>query len=215
MTLAAYPNYAAQTIGTNFTGQVHKAFLVLADYTFVRTHDTVANVLAAGTEAAGTTRQTLASKTVTEEAVSGYLVNQADHSNGDTTVIVDTGSGSILPGDQFVFGSQTQVLTVTAYDSGTGEITYTPAVTTGVAENTAVNFQFAGHLLFDCANLVFTGISESQTVGGCIIYHEVDGTAANDRVMAFLDFTNIDFGSGVTGQVTVNIATPGFYYVRY
>ncbi len=77
--------------------------------------------------------------THTAGTASGYLVNQSDHEVGDTTVQIDTGSGTILEGDIFTVAGDSQTYVVKSYASNI--ITYTPAAKTAFANNAALTFK--------------------------------------------------------------------------
>lgn len=78
----------------------------------------------------------------------GWLVNQADHAIGDTTVTIDTGSGAPGVGDVFTVAGDNQTYVVTAYAANV--ITYAPAAVTAFADNAAITFK-ASHVV----NLAF------------------------------------------------------------
>ncbi|HEX7048649.1 MAG TPA: P22 phage major capsid protein family protein [Longimicrobiales bacterium] len=69
----------------------------------------------------------------------GYLVNQANHAVGDTTVTVDTGTGTILPGDIFTVAGDTQTYVVKSFAGNV--ITYAPAAKTAFADNAAITLK--------------------------------------------------------------------------
>lgn len=70
---------------------------------------------------------------------SGWLVNQADHAAGDTTVAIDTGSNEPVAGDLFsVAGDDRTYYRVVSYAAGT--LTYAPAADEAWADNAAITF---------------------------------------------------------------------------
>lgn len=86
--------------------------------------------------------------------------------------------------------------------------TIDPADATGYSDqalaNEAVNKDDANDRAeFDADNVVFSGLSGDATrdYQGVLLYVYVDGTDANDKVLAFIDFTD-DITSAAT-QVTV------------
>jgi hypothetical protein len=73
---------------------------------------------------------------------SGYLVNRATPVAGVTTVPLDTGSGTLLPGDIFTVAGDTQTYTVISYSAPT--LTFSPAAAVAWADNAAVT-RIASH----------------------------------------------------------------------
>jgi hypothetical protein len=78
----------------------------------------------------------------------GWLVNDAAHAIGATTLDIDTGSGDPVVGDIFTVAGDTQQYVVTAYAGGV--ITHAPAAKVALADNAAITF-VATHV----ANLAF------------------------------------------------------------
>jgi hypothetical protein len=69
----------------------------------------------------------------------GYLVNNASAAVGDTTIPVDTGSGTILAGDVITIAGDTNKYVVTTGVSGAGNVVIAaPGLKTAVADNAAV-----------------------------------------------------------------------------
>ena len=102
------PNYLVDIAGADYLAEPYAAVLLLSSYATDPTDETVSDLVASA--AAGAGRVTLGSKTVTNEPISGWLVNQSDHAISDTTVTIDTGTGTPLPGDTFTLGASTQIL---------------------------------------------------------------------------------------------------------
>lgn len=66
-------------------------------------------------------------------AAFGYLVNQSDHKVGDGSVVVDSGSGTPVAGDQFQAPDDAQVYTITGWANNV--ISYTPTAKTAFPDN--------------------------------------------------------------------------------
>ena len=206
------PSYLVDIAGANYAGaEEYEAILLLSSYTTDPTDETVSDLVASA--AAGAGRVLLSSKTVTNEPISGWLVDQADHAISDTTVTIDTGTGTPLPGDTFTLGASTQILEVVSYAANV--ITYTPAATAAAADNAAVNFRISGHVLFDCANLQFTDVTES-TVGPVAIYQKPAASSDSTRpLMAIITGNTIVVGASTTLTIDVTIPPGGFHSISY
>lgn len=206
------PSYLVDIAGADYLAEPYAAVLLLSSYTIDPTDETVSDLVASA--AAGAGRITLASKTVTNEPISGWLVNQADHAINDTTVTIDTGTGTPLPGDTFSLGASTQILEVVSYAAN--EITYTPPAAAAAAENAAVTFSIRGHVLFDCANLAFPGTTELQDVGPVAIYQDVAASTDSNRpLMAILTGNTIVIGASTTLTIDIAIPPTGFHAIGY
>jgi len=72
----------------------------------------------------------------------GYLVNRAVAVADVTTVAVDTGTGTLLPGDIFTVAGDTQQYTVVSFSSPT--LTFSPAAKVAWADNAAIT-RIASH----------------------------------------------------------------------
>ena len=68
----------------------------------------------------------------------GYLVNSASLAVGDTTIPVDTGSGTIVAGDVITFAGDTNKYVVETALSGGNVVIAAPGLRTAVADNSAV-----------------------------------------------------------------------------
>lgn len=66
-----------------------------------------------------------------------YLAN-AVGSIGATSLAIDGGTGTFTLGSQFQFASHSTLYTVSAALTGAGTLTFTPALTAGVADNEAI-----------------------------------------------------------------------------
>lgn len=87
--------------------------------------------------------------THTSSGGTGWLVNQVGHvAIGDTTVIIDTGSGDPLVGDIFTVAGDTQTYCVTIYAANT--ITFNRPALVAWQDNAAITFK-ASHVV----NLAF------------------------------------------------------------
>jgi hypothetical protein len=71
----------------------------------------------------------------------GWLVNQADHAIGDTTVTIDTGANAPVVGDIFTVAGDTQTYVVKGYAANV--ITYAPKAKVAWADNAAITFKAA------------------------------------------------------------------------
>jgi hypothetical protein len=69
----------------------------------------------------------------------GYLINSAAVAVGDTTVDVDTGSGTIVEGDIFTVAGDTQTYAVQSFVGST--ITFSPAAKVAWADDAAVSLK--------------------------------------------------------------------------
>ncbi len=70
----------------------------------------------------------------------GFLVNNgAGYGLGVTSVVLDTGTGTILPTDRFTFANHGTVYTVTSYAGGV--LVFSPGLTSTVPDNTAITIQ--------------------------------------------------------------------------
>lgn len=87
-------------------------------------------------------------------AGSGYLVNTAAHAVGDTTIPVDTGSGTLVAGTIFQFGAYAKTFVLTADLTAAGNASFSPALdatdVAAISNNDAIT-PTASHV----ANLAF------------------------------------------------------------
>lgn len=83
-------------------------------------------------------------------AATGYLINSASVSVGDTSVVVDTGSGTPVVGDLFTVAGDTQQYVVTGYATNT--VSFAPAAKVAWADNAAVTF-VASHSMSMAGNM--------------------------------------------------------------
>ncbi len=94
----------------------------------------------------------------------GYLVNQTNHTAGDTQVTLDTGTGEIVIGDLFTVAGSTQQFVVTAVNGAT--IDYSPKAPDALPDNAAVNFvgDHAVNLAFhrDTIGLAVRSLQQSE-----------------------------------------------------
>lgn len=204
------PRFITSLLGDFSTG-VYKALLIDNTYSFDAADDFVSDVVA--DEIDDATRQTLASKTITEVPLNSFLVNQADHAIGDTTVTIDGGTGIPFPGDTFSLGASTQILEVVSYAGG--DLEYQPPAAAAAANDAAVTFNLTGHLVLDAADLSFSGVTGNQEdIGGIWIYREVTDDT-DSYLMTFLDIDDIDLGTVDSTVVSVTLPAGGFFAVMY
>ncbi|MEA5465269.1 hypothetical protein [Leptothoe sp. PORK10 BA2] len=71
----------------------------------------------------------------------GWLVNQANHALGNTTVVIDTGANAPVVGDIFTVAGDSQTYAVVGFAANT--ITYVPAARAAWANNAAITFRAA------------------------------------------------------------------------
>lgn len=76
--------------------------------------------------------------TNTKGTGSGYLVNDASLSEGDTTIAVDTGTGTVLAGDIVTFAGDTNKYVVATALSGGSFTIAAPGLRQDIADNAAV-----------------------------------------------------------------------------
>ena len=69
-------------------------------------------------------------------AMSGWLVNSASVAIGDSSVVIDTGSGTPVAGDLFTVAGDTQQYTVVSYATST--ITFSPTAKVAWADSAAI-----------------------------------------------------------------------------
>jgi len=75
----------------------------------------------------------------TNGTASGYLVNNASAAIGDSTMPVDTGTGTFLEGDVITFAGDTQQYIITKdHSSGAGTIEFFPPLVAAPADNAAI-----------------------------------------------------------------------------
>jgi P22 coat protein - gene protein 5 len=75
----------------------------------------------------------------------GYLVNRSAPVAGNTTIVVDTGTGTFVVGDIFtVAGDAQQYVVTAAYAGGAGTISFSPAARVAWADNAAIT-RMASH----------------------------------------------------------------------
>lgn len=77
--------------------------------------------------------------THTAGSASGYLINQTNHAAQVTETIVDTGTGTILPGDIFTVAGSAQTYTVKSFANNV--ISYAPKSVSAFANNAALTFR--------------------------------------------------------------------------
>lgn len=70
---------------------------------------------------------------------SGYLVNTGSAAIGDSTLVVDTGTGTFTVGDVFTVAGDTQQYIITkAHSSGAGTLEFFPPLVAAPADNAAI-----------------------------------------------------------------------------
>ena len=79
----------------------------------------------------------------TAGTAAGYLVDQADVAIGDTTVNIDTGTGTLVAGDIFTVAGDDQTYVVTSAASGGDDTTlaFSPAAKVAWEDNAALSFK--------------------------------------------------------------------------
>jgi hypothetical protein len=132
-------------------------------------------------------------KTVVKGTGTGYLVNSTGLVIGSVSIPVDTGTGTILPGDAITFAGDPNVYMVNAYSAGVITIGG-PGLLTGVADNTAITIgnSYAPNVAFAKSALVLAARAPAMPVG-------LDGKpidAADDMMMI------TDPVSGLSFQLT-------------
>jgi hypothetical protein len=111
-----------------------------------------------------------------------YLVDQADHAAGDTTVNIDTGTGTITAGSYFtVAGDSTTYRCAALVTPGGADstLTYTPAAVVAWADDAAITEQaqaYIGGIAFhrDWVSLASRPVALTQNYPGVVIATEVD-----------------------------------------
>jgi hypothetical protein len=101
-------------------------------------------------------RETGQSNSHTKGTGSGYLVNDAALAVGDTSITVDTGSGTILAGDVITFaGDSNKYVVTTALAANVVEIA-APGLLTAVADNSAITVGngFTANMAFNRSAIV-------------------------------------------------------------
>lgn len=107
----------------------------------------------------------------------GWLVNQADHAAGDTTVTIDTGTGDPVVGDLFTVAGSSQQFVVQSYAANV--ITYAPAADIALGNNAAITFvdSHISNLAFHKYAIAFVNkpLATESTEGlGSRVYSAVD-----------------------------------------
>ncbi len=135
-----------------FTFGMNQLLIKAADTTVLATIDSLAwNIAASGAvtltgtvsdssaDAGSPTNATNADLLHVNGTASGYLVNNASASVGDTTMPVDTGTGTLTVGDVITFAGDTQQYIITkAHSSGAGTINFFPPLVAAPADNAAI-----------------------------------------------------------------------------
>ncbi|NBB11815.1 P22 phage major capsid protein family protein [Pseudomonas sp. SLFW] len=132
-------------------------------------------------------------KPVVKGTGTGYLVNSTSLVIGSVSIPVDTGNGTILPGDAITFAGDPNVYMVNAYSAGVITIGG-PGLLTAVADNTAITTgnSYAPNVAFAKSALVLAARAPAMPVG-------LDGRpidAADDMMMI------TDPVSGLSFQLT-------------
>jgi hypothetical protein len=122
-------------------------------------------------------------KQVTKGTGTGYLVNSASLVIGSVSIPVDTGTGTILPGDVITFAGDPNNYVVNAYTAGIVTIGG-PGLQTAIADNTAITVgnSYRPSVAFARSALVLAARQPAMPVG-------LDGKAvdAADDVMTVTD----------------------------
>lgn len=133
---------------------------------------------------------------------SGYLTNSDALAIGDTTVPVDTGTGTILPGDIVLFQGDDNFYVVKSYDSATKNITLASGLKTAVGDNKTVTIQsYKPNAFFSRGSIV---------LANRVPYVPSRGDIAIDRQVITDPLTGIPYELAVWGgayQNSVTIAT--------
>lgn len=112
---------------------------------------------------------------------SGYLLNDASSSAGDTTITVDTGSGTILAGDVVTFAGTTDKYVVNSALSGGSLGIGKPGLIVGEADNDAltVGNSYTANLAFARSAIVLATRAPAMPEGGDMA---ADVTSVTDPV---------------------------------
>jgi hypothetical protein len=132
-------------------------------------------------------------KTVVKGTGTGYLVNSTGLVIGSVSIPVDTGTGTILPGDAITFAGDPNVYMVNSYSAGIITIGG-PGLQTAIADNTAITTgnSYAPNVAFAKSALVLAARAPAMPIG-------MDGKpidAADDMMMI------TDPVSGLSFQLT-------------
>nr|WP_272905147.1 P22 phage major capsid protein family protein [Pseudomonas petrae] len=105
-------------------------------------------------------------KTVVKGTGTGYLVNSTGLVIGSVSIPVDTGTGTILPGDAITFAGDPNVYMVNAYAAGVITIGG-PGLQTVIADNTAITTgnSYAPNVAFAKSALVLAARAPAMPVG--------------------------------------------------
>ncbi|UZJ58564.1 P22 coat - protein 5 family protein [Pseudomonas sp. KU26590] len=105
-------------------------------------------------------------KTVVKGTGTGYLVNSTGLVIGSVSIPVDTGTGTILPGDAITFAGDPNVYMVNAYSAGVITIGG-PGLQTAIADNTAITIgnSYAPNVAFAKSALVLAARAPAMPVG--------------------------------------------------
>lgn len=132
----------------------------------------------------------------------GYLTNSDALAIGDKEVPVDTGTGTILPGDVVTFADDTNFYVVESYDSTTKKITLATGLKTAVGDNKAMTIQsYKPNAFFSRGSIV---------LANRVPFVPSRGDIAIDRQVITDPLTGIPYELAVWGgayQNSVTIAT--------
>jgi len=73
-------------------------------------------------------------------SVSGTMLSSAAGSIGDTSIAVDGFTGTLKAGDVFKFANHTKVYMATADRSGSGSLSFQPALVSAISDNETVTY---------------------------------------------------------------------------
>jgi len=121
--------------------------------------------------------------THTSSGSTGYLVNQADVAVGDSSVTIDTGSGTLTVGDSFTVAGDTQTYSVTS--GGTTSISFAPKAKVAWADNAAITVNGTNRVVNAAYHPLAIGLATAQ------FENEPDGLAHISQIVD--PVTNISF----------------------
>ena len=135
----------------------------------------------------------------TASGATGYLVNDAAATVGQTTIPIDTGSGTIIAGDVFVIAGDTNQYVVTGGNGTTSIEIATPGLRVAPADNAAITLRadYLGDVAFQRQAFQFATRAPALPT---------EGDAAADRMML------VDPRSGMAFEVSIYV---GYRKVRY